>query len=53
MKSAYITVVGNLPIRFDLEQAQRIGPVIASSNSNKSINFEYATVTVRLIFKIC
>ena len=44
MKSAYITVVGNLPIRFDLEQAQKIGPVIASSNSNKSINFEYATV---------
>ena len=44
MKSAYITVVGNLPIRFDLEQAQKIGPVIASSNSNKSISFEYATV---------
>ena len=44
MKSAYITVVGSLPIRFDLEQAQKIGPVIASSNSNKSINFEYATV---------
>ena len=44
MKSAYITVVGNLPVVFDLDQAKHIGPVIASANSNKSINFEYATV---------
>ena len=44
MKSAYITVVGNLPVGFDLDQAKLIGPVIASANSNKSINFEYATV---------
>ena len=43
MKSAYITVVGNLPIRFDLEQAKKIGPVIASANTNKSIVFDYAT----------
>lgn len=48
MKSAYITVVGNLPVRFDLEQAQKIGSVVASSNSNKSINFEYATVNSEL-----
>ena len=48
MKSAYITVVGNLPIRFDLEQAKKIGPVIASANSNKSINFEYATVNTEI-----
>ena len=44
MKSAYITVVGNLPVRFDIEQAKRLGPVIASANANKSIRFDYATV---------
>ena len=44
MKQKYVTVVGNLPIRFDLAEALRLGPVIASANSNKSINFEYATV---------
>ena len=44
MKTAYITVVGNLPVRFDIEQARRLGPVIASANSNKSITFDYATV---------
>ena len=44
MKSTYITVVGNLPVRFDIEQAKRLGPVIASANSNKSMEFEYATV---------
>ena len=44
MKTAYITVVGNLPVRFDLDQARRLGPVIASANSNKSITFDYATV---------
>jgi hypothetical protein len=44
MKSAYITIVGNLPVRFDLDQARKLGPVIASANSNKSISFDYATV---------
>lgn len=44
MKSAYITVVGNLPVRFDIQQAKRLGPVIASGNTNKSISFDYATV---------
>ena len=44
MKSAYITVVGNLPVRFDIEQAKRLGPVIASANANKSMRFDYATV---------
>ena len=44
MKTAYITVVGNLPVRFDLDQARQLGPVIASANSNKSITFDYATV---------
>ena len=44
MKSAYITVVGNLPVRFDMEQAQALGPVIASANSNRSMTFDYATV---------
>ena len=44
MKSAYITIVGNLPVRFDLDQARKLGPVIASANSNKSIAFDYATV---------
>ena len=44
MKSAYITVVGNLPVKFDLDQARRLGPVIASANSNKSISFDYDTV---------
>jgi hypothetical protein len=43
MKSAYITVVGNLPVRFDIEQAKKLGPVIASGNTNKSISFDYAT----------
>jgi hypothetical protein len=44
MKSAYITVVGNLPVRFDLEQAKLLGPVIASANYNKTIAFDYCTV---------
>jgi hypothetical protein len=44
MKSAYITVVGNLPVRFDLEQARALGPVIASANANKTTTFDYATV---------
>ena len=44
MKSTYITVVGNLPVRFDIEQAKKLGPVVASANSNKSVKFDYATV---------
>jgi len=44
MKSAYITIVGNLPVQFDLDQARKLGPVIASANSNKTISFEFATV---------
>ena len=48
MKSAYITVVGNLSIRFDIEQAKKLGPVIASANSNKSMNFDYATVNTEI-----
>ena len=44
MKSAYITVIGDLPVRFDIEQAKRLGPVIASANANKSVVFDYATV---------
>ena len=44
MKSTYITVVGNLPVRFDVETAKKLGPVIASANANKSIVFDYATV---------
>ena len=44
MKSAYITVVGNLPVRFDIDQAKKLGPVIASANSNKNMEFDYATV---------
>jgi len=44
MKSTYITVVGNLPVRFDVETAKKLGPVIASANSNKSIVYDYATV---------
>jgi hypothetical protein len=43
MKTAYITVVGNLPISFDLNESMCIGTVITSSNSNKSIKFPYAT----------
>ena len=44
MKSAYITIVGNLPVQFDLDQARKLGPVIASANSNKTISFDFATV---------
>ena len=44
MKNTYITVVGNLPVRFDIEQARKLGPVVASANANKSIVFDYATV---------
>ena len=43
MKNNYITIVGNLPISFDLHESMHIGPVIASANNNKSINFAYAT----------
>ena len=48
MKSTYITVVGNLPVRFDIEQAKKLGPVVASANINKSINFDYATVNTEI-----
>jgi hypothetical protein len=48
MKSTYITVVGSMPVRFDLEQVKKLGPVIASGNANKSINFEYATVNTEV-----
>ncbi len=44
MKSAYITVVGNLPVSFDMEQARKLGPVIASANANRSMTYDYATV---------
>ena len=43
MKNNYITIVGNQPISFDLHESMHIGPVIASANNNKSINFAYAT----------
>ena len=43
-KNTYISVVGSLPISFDLHESMNIGPVIASSNSNKSLSFPYATV---------
>ena len=43
MKNNYITIVGNLPISFDLHESMHIGRVIASANTNKSINFAYAT----------
>ena len=43
MKNACVTIVGNLPIQFDLDESLQLGPVIASSNSNKSIIFPYAT----------
>ena len=48
MKSAYITVIGNLPVRFDIDQAKKLGPVIASANSNKSMEFDYATVNTEM-----
>ena len=44
MKSTYITVIGSLPVNFDLDQARHLGPVIASANTNKSNYFDYATV---------
>ncbi len=44
MKNAYITVVGSMPVKFDLEQAKVLGPVIASGTANKSTTFDYATV---------
>ena len=44
MKSAYITIVGSLPVKFDLEQARALGPIIGSGTANKSISFDYATV---------
>ena len=44
MKKAYITVVGSLPVKFDLEQARALGPIVASGTANKTINFDYATV---------
>ena len=44
MKNAYITVVGSLPVKFDLEQARALGPIIASGTGNYTFNFEFATV---------
>ena len=45
-KTAYITVIGTLPTpaRFDLDETRLLGEVIASGNSNKSTNFNYAAV---------
>ena len=51
MKNTYITIVGNLSIRFDLHESMHIGPVIASANSNKSINFAYATCNSEIILQ--
>jgi len=51
MKNAYITIVGNLSIKFDLHESMHIGPVIASANSNKSINFAYATCNSEIILQ--
>ena len=48
MKSTYITVIGNLPVAFDMDQAKKLGPVIASANANKSITFDYATVNTEI-----
>ena len=48
MKSAYITVVGTMPVKFDLGQARKLGPIIGSSNNNKSVVFDYATVNSEL-----
>lgn len=44
MKNTYITVVGNMPVRFDLDEVKKLGPLIASGTSNKSTTFDYATV---------
>jgi hypothetical protein len=44
MKNAYITVVGSMPVKFDLDQTKQLGPIIGSGNSNKSVTFNYATV---------
>jgi hypothetical protein len=48
MKNAYITVVGTLPITFELDQARALGPIIASGTENKLIKFDYATVNSEL-----
>ncbi len=48
MKNTYITVVGNMPVKFDLDQAKHLGPLIGSSNSNKTVVFDYATVNSEL-----
>jgi hypothetical protein len=43
MKTTYITVVGDLPVRFDLEQSMKIGPVVASGNTNKHMRYSHIT----------
>ena len=48
MKNTYITVVGNMPVKFDLDQTKHLGPLIGSSNSNKAASFDYATVNSEL-----
>ena len=42
-KTAYITVVGDLPVRFDLERSLLLGPVVASGNSNKHMRYTHMT----------
>lgn len=44
MKNAYITVIGSMPVRFDLDQIRHLGPIIASGTANKTAAFDYATV---------
>lgn len=44
MKNTYITLVGTMPVQYDLEQARALGPIICSGTTNKSIRFDYATV---------
>jgi hypothetical protein len=38
-----IAVVGNMPIKWDFDECLRLGSVIASGNTYKTIAFEYAT----------
>jgi len=38
-----IAVIGNMPIKWDINECLRLGPVIAAGNTYKTIEFEYAT----------
>jgi hypothetical protein len=48
MKYTHITVLGNIPIEYDMKTPAKLGDVIASGICNKTIKFKYAVTNNEL-----